>query len=143
MAQSKGIKLAEFNIIYRLTDHITEALISLLPVQHSEKRVGEATVLQIFSFEKSEQIAGCRVDDGQLLRSREKLGEVDRHFIQLFRNEKTIWTGRIATMRHVKKEIPSAGKGMECGILLEECTVNILPGDKLMCFEREIVAPSL
>ncbi|PJF19766.1 Translation initiation factor IF-2 [Paramicrosporidium saccamoebae] len=95
---------------------------STMDVQHSEKRIGEATVLQLFSFEKSEHIAGCRVDDGQLLRSREKLGDVDRHFVQLVRNEKVIWTGRIATMRHVKKEISSAGKGMECGILLEECT---------------------
>lgn len=143
LAQKEGVELQEFNIIYRLADYITDSLIGLLPVQISEKSIGLASVAQVFLLDKKEQVAGCRVEDGTILRSRERLNDSDRHFIQLVRNDKILWTGRIETMRHLKKEITSAGKGMDCGIILEGCTETILPGDKILCIERSPLKPLL
>lgn len=144
MAAKEGVEFVEFNIIYRLGEYISEAMISLLPTQYSNKSIGSATVLQTFSFEKNNQIAGCRVDEGQLLKSREAFPNgTDKYLIQLIRDQKTLWTGRIDTMRHVKKEIITAGKGMECGVVLEECTEPIQTNDRISCFERIPMKPSL
>jgi len=43
-------------------------------------------------------------------------------------------------MRHVKKEIGQAGKGMECGVLFEGCVDAIEPGDVIQSVLR---VPSL
>ena len=143
LAQKEGVILQEFDIIYRLADYLAEAMAALLPAEIREKPVGTAAVLQLFSYDSTAQVAGCRIDDGTIYRSRDRIGDTEKYAIQLRRGDAAIWTGRIQTMRHLKKEIASAGKGMECGVILENCQEDIRPGDKLVCIERASVKPSI
>jgi translation initiation factor IF-2 len=60
-------------------------------------------------------------------------------YIQIKRDDHVIFDKlRIKSMRHVKKDIASAGKGMECGILLvEDIDLDELTsGDILFQIER-------
>lgn len=170
LAQKESVDFREFSIIYRFVDHLNEALLSLLPDEIQEKAVGNAAVLQLFSFDKLEQVIGCRVDDGVIYKSREgivntersckdtttdklhraintdkphRVTSTDKYAIQLARESKILWTGRISTMRHLKKDILNAGKGLECGIILENCPVPVIPGDRLICIERTAIRPNL
>lgn len=131
--------MQRFNIIYRLSDYITQELLSLVPVEYGEKQVGSASVLQVFCFDADRRVAGCRVDEGALQRSSERVGEKDRFFARLLRDGKSLYEGRIQSMRHVKKEINSAGKGLECGVVLDGRFENILPGDRLVSYERHLL----
>lgn len=144
LAEREGVRMAEFSIIYRLGEYVAHELIRLLPPTLEEKKIGTATVLQLFTLSKSDTVVGCRVDDGTILRSRETIGDdTPRYAARLVRSGRPLWTGPILSMRHLKKEIVSAGKGMECGIILADSTLSILPGDAIECIERSLVPPSL
>lgn len=143
-AESEGVVLAEFNIIYRLAEYVTEQLLAMLPVRFAEQPLGMATILQLFTLDNGETVLGCRVDEGTIIRSREQLHNTDLHLVRLKRGQTDLCVGRIATMRHLKKEISSAGKGLECGIILDGCAaVSLLPGDTLHCLERKVLKPTL
>ena len=110
----------------------------------AEQPLGMAVILQLFTLDNGEIVLGCRVDEGTIIRSREQIiPNTDLHLVRLKRNQADLWVGRIATMRHLKREISSAGKGLECGIILDGCTVPLLPGDTLHCLERKVLKPSL
>lgn len=142
-AARERVPLSEYNIIYRLAEAVEEELLALVPAEYQEARIGLASILQVFFLDGSQPVAGCRVDEGNLIKSKERLGSTDRYVLQLVREGKVLWTGRIQSMRHLKKEITSAGNGMECGVILEDCSERILPGDQLICIERTLTKPSL
>lgn len=144
IASRERVRLNEYDIIYRLAEAVEEDLLALVPAEHQETRVGQARVLQVFFLDGGSQaVAGCRVDDGTLVRSKERVGAADRHVLRLVREGAIIWSGRIQSMRHLKKEISSAGNGTECGVILEDCKEGVLPGDQLICIERTLVKPTL
>lgn len=142
-AVREGVLLNEYDIIYRLAEAVEEELLALVPAEYQETRVGSAKILQVFFMDGSQPVAGCRVDEGNLIKSKERLGSTDRYVLQLVREGEIIWTGCIQSMRHLKKEITSAGNGMECGVILEDCREHLLPGDQLVCIERTIIRSSL
>ncbi|KAI8901581.1 hypothetical protein BC833DRAFT_522114 [Globomyces pollinis-pini] len=126
-AKENQIELYSHNIIYQLIDKIKECMSDLLEPDLVESVIGEANVAQIFEInmkKKKEKIAGCRVMTGKILRS---------EHIRLIRNEQVIYTGKIKTFKHHKKDILEAQKGLECGIALEEFD-DIQAGDKLQGF---------
>lgn len=146
LAERESVQIAEFDIIYRLSEYVTQELTALLPIELDEKRIGSAAVLQLFTLGKAETVIGCRVDDGTIFRSREILApNVPRYSIRVLRGGKPVWKGQIASMRHLKKEITMAGKGMECGIILDNpsSVPFVLPADVIECIEKSIIKPSL
>ena len=145
VAEKEGVSCKEFNIIYRISDYIIEQLIALIPPQIIETRMGLAKVLKVFFVDDGRQpVAGCQIEDGTILKSREQIKPgIERTSIELQRSDKAVWKGRIASMRHLKKELDSASKGLECGIILDGCREHILPGDHIVCLERSIAKSSL
>lgn len=143
LAKREAVDLQQFSVIYRLTDYIKQEMLSLLPAEYGERQVGSASVLQLFFFDGDRKVAGCRVDDGALQKSNERLADKDRFFVRLTRGGKPVYEGRIHSMRHVKQEITSAGKGMECGVVLDGRFDEILPGDRLLCYERHLLERNL
>lgn len=149
-AQEKGLVVGEFNVIYRLVDHVRNQVLNILPPRFKETIVGRATILQKFDIDDGKiSVLGCRVDDGILVRSRERIGphrENFRYLLQLIdhNTEKVQWKGQIASMKHLKREITSASKGMECGVALEtNQKLEAKVGDFLICLENSLIPPTL
>lgn len=43
--------------------------------------------------------------------------------------------GLLASMRHLKNEVDSIKKDVECGVRLEDGTITFKPGDILVCYQ--------
>jgi translation initiation factor IF-2 len=69
-AETKGIKILENNIIYRVLDDVRAVLEAALPPLISKKVIGEADIGQAFSINirgrKYQKIAGCKIRNGSI-----------------------------------------------------------------------------
>ena len=119
-------------------DDVKSAMASLLPPIESESVQGIARVLQLFPFGK-EVVAGCNIEEGLFLRSQSQNIKYT-----LERGDRSIWTGAIKTLRHQKKDITQAQKGMECGIVLEGLDQNLLQvNDLIKCIKITQIPPKI
>jgi translation initiation factor IF-2 len=65
LADTEGVSIRLYNIIYRLTEDIEKALKGMLAPQFNEVQLGKAEVKAIFKITKVGNIAGCRVVQGR------------------------------------------------------------------------------
>lgn len=48
--------------------------------------------------------------------------------------------GKLASMKHLKEEVTTVKRDMECGLRLEDSSVLLQPGDSLVCYRHVLVA---
>ncbi|XP_068177460.1 translation initiation factor IF-2, mitochondrial [Antennarius striatus] len=128
LASKQGVPLQLHAVIYQLIDALKAELNSRLPPLVSENVVGEASVLALFEVSegrKRVQVAGCRVQKGQLDR---------RMRFRVIRGQDAIWEGSLAALKHHKDDVQTVVAGMECG-LSAEGDADFSPGDVIVCFE--------
>ncbi|XP_045036915.1 translation initiation factor IF-2, mitochondrial-like isoform X2 [Daphnia magna] len=122
LAKTHKVPIKEHNIIYRLFDDIRAELEKLLPPTEAEEFLGEANVLQEFIVTEGKHklpVAGCRCVKGILKKNA---------FFRLVRGEDPIYEGRVASMKHLKSEVDTVKKDVECGIRLDSPTLQFRPG---------------
>lgn len=124
-----GIKFNNFEIIYKLTEYVEEALEKRRRPEAVRREVGKLEVLAIFKTEKSRQIIGGNVVSGQI----EKKAKLD-----VFRGKEKIGQGRIITLECRKKEVEAVPKGQQAGILYEG-TGRIQEGDLIEAYFIDMV----
>lgn len=129
LAKSHKILVRSHNVIYKLVDDLKKEISSRLPLRDVEEVLGEANVLQDFEItegKKKVHVAGCRCTKGIL----KKTGKYRLH-----RGEEVIYDGLLASMRHLKNEVDSIKKDVECGLRLEDGTITFKSGDILVCYQ--------
>jgi translation initiation factor IF-2 len=110
LAESEGVEIRLYNIIYNAVDDIRSAMEGLLPATKIEKILGRAEVRQLFRSSKAGAVAGCMVTQGTIKRA----GEA-----RLIRDNIVVWTGKVGGLRRFKDDVKEVAEGMECGISLE------------------------
>ena len=55
--------------------------------------------------------------------------------IFLFLNLSLLALGLLVSMRHLKNEVTSVKKDVECGLRMEDGTICFKPGDTIICYE--------
>jgi len=127
LAESEGVSIRLYDIIYRLTEDIQKALKGMLEPEFVEKHVGKAQVLAIFPISKVGKIAGCRVLDGELRRNGK---------IRLTRGADVVYEGEVASLKHEKDDVREVRSGFECGIGLKNFN-DVVIGDMIECYILE------
>lgn len=132
MAETEGISIRTYNIIYRLTEDIEKALKGLLEPEERKVVIGRAEVLAVFKASRLGQVAGCRVVEGELRRNGK---------IQVFREEaeEAIFEGDVASLKRHQEDVREVRQGFECGVGLRGFN-DFEVGDQLECFIYETVA---
>ncbi|XP_015588202.1 translation initiation factor IF-2, mitochondrial isoform X2 [Cephus cinctus] len=128
LARKCGVQIRPHNVIYKLVDDLKTEINNKLPMTTAEELLGEANVLQEFQVSEGRKkipVAGCRCTKGVLKKS---------EMFRLMRENEIIYTGKLKSMRHLKNEVDSIKKGVECGLRLDDPTVLFKPGDTLLCF---------
>src|SRR4029434_5602262 len=69
LAESSGIDIRYYNIIYEAVDDVKAALSGLLAPEHRENVLGLVEIRQIFRVPKVGAVAGCMVLDGVVKRT--------------------------------------------------------------------------
>ncbi|HEX9018673.1 MAG TPA: translation initiation factor IF-2 [Anaerolineaceae bacterium] len=129
LADTEGVSIRLYNIIYRLTEDIEKALKGMLAPTYQEVHVGRAEVLATFNVSKIGKIAGCKVVQGEIRRS----GRV-----RVLRNNTQIFDGEIASLKIQHEDVREVRQGFECGIGIKGFT-DIQVGDTITCYALERV----
>ncbi len=114
LAETEGVLVRTYNIIYELIDEISDVVEGMLKVGALEEVFGIAQILQEFPYGKGERIAGCRVIDGTIAR-----GQKIRIKRQQGDQEITIGEGKIKSMKHNREEVSRLESGQEGGFMFD------------------------
>ena len=132
-AQTDGVEIRQYSIIYNLIDEIKLALSGLLDPTINEKIIGNAEVKEVFYISKIGKVAGCMVTDG-IVRNNENL--------RLIRDSIVIHEGKLSSLKRFQDEVREVQVSQECGISFQNYQ-DIKAGDIIECFEIETIERSL
>jgi translation initiation factor IF-2 len=110
LAESEGIDIREYNIIYKLIEDIDKALKGMLDPVFKEELAGRAQVLQIFHTKRT-TIAGLRVTQGRVAH-----GMTAR----VVRGGAEVFKGPISSLKRFQDDVKEVAEGYECGLALEK-----------------------
>jgi translation initiation factor IF-2 len=133
LAESNGIDVRYYNIIYEAVDEVRNALSGLLAPEHRENVLGLVEIRQIFRVPKVGAVAGCMVLDGLVRRTAQA---------RLLRDNVVIWTGELDSLKRFKDDVREVKAGFECGLSLKGYD-DIKERDQLEIFEMQEVARTL
>ncbi len=126
LAESEGIDIRYYSVIYDLIDDVKQAMSGLLTPELRETIIGVADVREVFRSSKFGHIAGCMVTSGVIRRNNP---------IRVLRDNVVIFEGELESLRHYKEDVQEVREGQECGIGVKGYK-DIKPGDQIEVFER-------
>jgi translation initiation factor IF-2 len=133
LAETSGIDIRYYNIIYDAVDEVKAALSGLLAPEQREQVLGTVEIRQIFRVPKIGTVAGCMVLDGVVKRTASA---------RLLRDNVVIWTGELDSLKRFKDDVKEVKAGFECGLSLKGYD-DIKERDQLEIFEVTEVARTL
>jgi len=121
LAERNGVEIAQFDVIYKLSEWLEAKLLENTPLTEVEEITGIAKVLKTFSKVKDKQILGCRMENGRIMQGEQ---------VNILRRDAYIGLGRVKELQSQKNKISEVEEGKEFGTLVE-AKFEIVPGDKL------------
>jgi translation initiation factor IF-2 len=132
LADTEGVSIRQYDIIYRLIEDVEKALKGMLEPEIKELVIGHAEVRAVFRISKVGNIAGCRVIDGEIRRNSK---------IRVLRGGEVMHDGDVASLRHLQDDVREVRAGFECGIAVKGFS-DFTPGDMLESYVLEKVTGS-
>jgi translation initiation factor IF-2 len=133
LADSQGIEIRYYSIIYDLVDEVKAAMSGLLAPTRKEVFLGYATIKQVFNISKQGKVAGCQVTEGKVERGAK---------VRLLREKTVIHEGTLSILKRFKDDMREVPAGQECGMAFANYQ-DIREGDEIECFQVETIARTL
>lgn len=133
LAESNGVDIRYYNIIYDAVDEIKAAMSGMLAPEKREEIIGLVDIREVYTISRIGTVAGCMVVDGVVRRDSQ---------VRLLRNNVVHWTGWLDSLRRFKDDVKEVKSGFDCGITLRG-TNDLQVGDQLEIFEIKEVARTL
>ncbi len=132
-AESFGVDIRYYNIIYDAVDEVKAALSGMLAPEKKEEITGTVEIRQVFRISKVGAIAGCYVLDGIIKRNSRA---------RLLRGNVVQWDGELDSLKRFKDDVKEVKAGFECGLSLKNFN-DIEEGDQLEVYEIKEIARTL
>jgi translation initiation factor IF-2 len=126
-AESQGVDIRLYRVIYEATDEIRAAMAGLLPPRIEEKELGRAEVRETFTIPKIGTIAGSYVVDGLIRRNAQA---------RLVRDGVLVYEGKVGSLKRFKDDAREVQTGFECGIGIDGYN-DVKVGDVIEVFELQ------
>ncbi len=126
LADSEKVDIRLYDIIYRLSEDVQNALEGLLSPVRQEIVEGHAEVRVVFSVGRRSRIAGAYVTSGRLTRNAGA---------RVIRSGQVIFEGTVSSLRHFKDDVREMATGFECGIGLDGFS-DFQEGDVVEAFRQ-------
>jgi translation initiation factor IF-2 len=133
-AESKGVDIRLYDVIYDVTDDVEKAAAGLLDPELKLEVLGHAEVREVFRITRVGAVAGCYVTDGQVERNAQI--RVTRGGIVVEKDR------RLEQLKRFKDDAKEVKTGMECGMKIDGYD-DIKAGDVLECYKTIAVARTL
>jgi len=127
LAESEGVDIRTYDIIYKLVDEVDKALKGLLEPTYVDVVIGEAEVREAFQIPKVGAIAGCYVRDGEIRRNARA---------RVIREGEQLYDGHVSSLKRFKKDVREVRSGFECGVGLEDFG-DFAEGDVIQFYVKE------
>ena len=133
LAESSGVDIRYYNIIYAMVDEIKAALSGMLAPEKRESIMGMVEVRQVFTVSKVGTIAGCMVLEGMVKRGAK---------VRVLRDNVVIHDGELDSLKRFKDDVKEVKSNFECGLSVKNFN-DLIVGDKLEAYEIVEVARAL
>jgi translation initiation factor IF-2 len=133
LAESNGVDIRYYNIIYDAVDEIKAAMSGMLAPEKREEIIGLVDIREVYTISRIGTVAGCMVVDGVVRRDSQ---------VRLLRNNVVHWAGWLDSLRRFKDDVKEVKSGFDCGITLRGNN-DLQVGDQLEIFEIKEVARTL
>ena len=127
LADSKGVDIRVYQVIYSLIDDVEKALKGLLEPTIVEVIEGRADIRQVFPAGKGTKVAGCYVTEGKISRNLP---------VRVLRKGKVLSDTTVSSMRRFKDDVREVAAGYECGIGLKDYN-DFQTGDILEFYRQQ------
>jgi translation initiation factor IF-2 len=131
LAETEGINIRLYNIIYKLIEDVDRALRGMLEPEYREVVLGHARVLTTFNIPRQGVVAGAQVTDGRATRNAS---------VRVLRNGRMILEGDIRSLKRYTEDVREVSVGMEFGIGIEGFS-DYADDDLLEFYTEEEVEP--
>lgn len=132
LVKQLGCQVRLHDIIYHAIDDVKALMAGLLDKIAIETDKGKAEVRATFKSSHYGIIAGCYVTDGVVQRN---------NAVRVIRDKEMIHKGQILSLKRVKEDVREVAKGLECGIVLNNFTLQ--EGDILESYEVTYISQEL
>ncbi len=109
LAETRGVQIRRYEIIYKLTADLKAALEGMLEPERREIELGRALVQRTFTISRVGTIAGCRVLAGNVQRNAR---------VRVIRENRIIGDYALESLKREKDDAREVREGLECGIKL-------------------------
>jgi translation initiation factor IF-2 len=127
MADSEGVDIRIYQIIYKLIEDVDLALKGLLEPTYVDVTIGEAEVRATFRIRRIGIIAGCYMRNGTARRNA---------LARVYRAGERIYEGKVASLKRFQEDVTEVRTGFECGVGLENFT-EFETGDVIEFYVKE------
>jgi translation initiation factor IF-2 len=132
-AAQEGVEIRLYNIIYDAVNEVKAAMEGLLEPKYVEKVTGRLEVRNLFPISRYGMIAGSYVLEGRVSRD---------SAMKILRDGKTIYEGKLDSLRRFKEDVREVSSGYECGVGVVGFS-DLRVGDLIETYELEKVAVKL
>ncbi len=119
LADRNGVEIHIFDIIYKLSEWLTEVVKKRTPKEDITSVTSRAKILKLFSHTKNRHVIGGRVETGSL---------TSKKSFRIIRQETEIGVGKIFNLQQQKADTQEVRTGNEFGAQLDS-EIDIAPGD--------------
>lgn len=107
LADTEGVQLKTYTIIYKLLEELKAALEGMLEPEEVEEKTGTGEVKKVFKISKIGNIAGVQMYEGYVERS---------GFVRIYRNGTLVFEGKLESLKHYQQDVQKVSAPQECGI---------------------------
>jgi len=109
LADKEEVDIRTYNVIYEAISDVRAAMEGMLEPELKEAIQGRAEVIETFDISRIGRVAGCHVNSGRILRNSS---------VRVIRNNRTIYEGKIDSLKRFSDDVREVTSGQECGILV-------------------------
>lgn len=128
LAESQGVEVRLYDIIYKLTEDMEKALQGLLEPKYEDVTIGQAEVRQVFTLRRG-KVAGLYVQQGIVARNARA---------RVHRDGQIIGDSRVSSLKRFTEDVREVAAGYECGLALEDFD-DFEVGDRIEFYRKERV----
>src|SRR5438034_344545 len=132
-AETSGVDVRYYNIIYDAVDEVKAALSGMLAPEKKENVLGLVDVRQVFKISKVGAVAGCMVLEGLVRRNAS---------VRVLRDHVVVHPGEIDSLKRFKDDVREVKAGFECGMSVKNFN-DLKIGDQFEIYEVQEVARTL
>jgi translation initiation factor IF-2 len=133
LAETNGVQIRYYNIIYEAVDEVKAALSGMLTPEQKENRLGLVDVREVYRISKVGTVAGCYVLEGVVRRGAK---------IRILRDNVVVHDGELDSLKRFKDDVREVKAGFECGLSIKNYN-DIEKKDQLEVYEIVEVSRTL